>query len=54
MDGMGIKAKVLGEILSSKGLLRSNVVDFSMVKIQKIINIACSLGGEYTEYKRAF
>ena len=28
MDGMGIKAKVLGEILSSNGLLRLNVIDF--------------------------
>lgn len=27
MDGIGIKAKVLGEILSSKGLLKCNVVD---------------------------
>ena len=38
MDGMGIKAKVLGEILSSNGLLRLNVIDFSK-KIIKTIAI---------------
>ena len=53
MDGSGIKAKVLGGFLSSKGLLKSNVVDLSMMKIQEnIINIACSLWAEYTECKK--
>lgn len=53
MDGIGIKSKVWGEILSSNGLLRSNVGDLSMMKIQEIvINIACSLWVEYTECKK--
>lgn len=53
MGGIGIKANVLGEILSSNGLLRSNVGDLSMMKIQEIvINIACSLWVEYTECKK--
>jgi hypothetical protein len=33
MGGIGIKAKVWGEILSSKGLLTGNVVDLSIVII---------------------
>ena len=50
---IGINANVLGEILSSNGLLRSNVGDLSMMKIQEIvINIACSLWVEYTECKK--
>ena len=45
MDGIGIKSKVWGEILSSNGLLRSNVIDFS----KKIIKtIAIFLLFEYT------
>ena len=45
MGGIGIKAKVLGEILSSNGLLRLNVIDFS----KKIIKtIAIFLLFEYT------
>lgn len=53
MVGSGIKAKVLGGLLSSKGLLKSNVGDLSMMKIQEIIiNIACSLWVEYTECKK--
>ena len=45
MDGIGIKAKVWGEILSSNGLLRLNVIDFS----KKIIKtIAIFLLFEYT------
>ena len=45
MDGIGIKSKVWGEILSSNGLLRLNVIDFS----KKIIKtIAIFLLFEYT------
>ena len=45
MGGIGIKANVLGEILSSNGLLRLNVIDFS----KKIIKtIAIFLLFEYT------
>ena len=44
MDGIGIKSKVWGEILSSNGLLRLNVIDFS----KKIKTIAIFLLFEYT------
>ena len=45
MGEIGIKAKVLGEILSSNGLLRLNMIDFS----KKIIKtIAFFLLFEYT------
>ena len=49
MDGIGIKSKVWGEILSSNGLLRLNVIDFS----KKIIKtIAIFLLFEYTIFNR--
>lgn len=49
MGGIGIKANVLGEILSSNGLLRLNVIDFS----KKIIKtIAIFLFFEYTKCNR--
>ena len=35
MGGIGIKAKEWGEILSSKGLLTSNVVEFVPMKMRK-------------------
>ena len=35
MVGSGIKAKVLGEFISSKGLLTDNVVELVPMKIQK-------------------
>ena len=35
MVGSGIKAKVLGEFISSKGLLTGNVVELVPMKIQK-------------------
>ena len=36
MVGSGIKAKVLGGFLSSKGLLTGNVVDFLLMEMWKI------------------
>ena len=38
MDGIGIKSKVWGEILSSNGLLRLNVIDFSKKIIENLSN----------------
>ena len=37
MAGSGIKAKVLGGFLSSKGLLAGNVVDFLLMEMRKNI-----------------
>ena len=49
MDGIGIKAKVWGEILSSKGLLAGNVVDFLLMEMRKNIKtIAIFLSFEYS------
>ena len=48
----GIKAKVLGGFLSSKGLLAGNVVDFLLMEMRKcgknIKTIAIFLSFEYT------
>ena len=53
MVGSGIKAKVLGEFISSKGLLTDNVVELVPMKIQKNVKtIACLLRVGYTEYNR--
>ena len=35
--GSGIKAKVLGGFLSSKGLLTGNVVDFLLMEMWKML-----------------
>ena len=53
MAGSGIKAKVLGGFLSSKGLLAGNVVDFLLMEMRKkcgknIKTIAIFLSFEYT------
>ena len=50
MGGIGIKAKVWGEILSSKGLLTGNVVELVPMKIRKKYKktIAIFLSFEYT------
>ena len=49
MAGSGIKAKVLGGFLSSKGLLAGNVVDFLLMEMRKNIKtIAIFLSFEYT------
>ena len=40
--GIGIKAKVWGEILSSKGLLTGNVVDFLLMEMWKIYKKYCN------------
>ena len=54
MGVIEIKAKVWGEILSSKGLLRLNVIDFSK-KIKKTIAIFCFLNILYvTELPEVF
>ena len=42
MAGSGIKAKVLGEILSSKGLLAGNVVEFVTMKMRKKYKNYCN------------
>ena len=39
MDGIGIKSKVWGEILSSNGLLRLNVIDFSNIVARSLFGI---------------
>jgi len=53
MVGSGIKAKVLGEFISSKGLLTGNVVELVPMKIQKNVKtIACLLRVGYTECNR--
>ena len=49
MAGSGIKAKVLGGFLSSKGLLTGNVVELVTMKMRKKIKtIAIFLSFEYT------
>lgn len=49
MAGSGIKAKMLGGFLSSKGLLRGNVVELVPMKIRKNIKtIAIFQSFEYT------
>lgn len=49
MDGIGIKAKVLGGFFSSKGLLTGNVVEIVPMKNRKNIKtIAIFLSFEYT------
>ena len=49
MAGSGIKAKVLGGFLSSKGLLTGNVVELVTMKMRKNIKtIAIFLSFEYT------
>ena len=40
--GIGIKAKVWGEILSSKGLLAGNVVDFLLMEMRKKYKNYCN------------
>lgn len=53
MAGSGIKAKVLGGFLSSKGLLTGNVVELVTMKMRKKIKtIACLLRGGYTKCNR--
>ena len=42
MAGSGIKAKVLGGFLSSKGLLAGNVVDFLLMEMWKIYKKYCN------------
>ena len=42
MVGSGIKAKVLGGFLSSKGLLTGNVVDFLLMEMWKIYKKYCN------------
>ena len=42
MVGSGIKAKVLGGFLSSKGLLIGNVVDFLLMEMWKIYKKYCN------------
>ena len=42
MVGSGIKAKVLGGFLSSKGLLTGNVVDFLLMEMWKIYKMYCN------------
>jgi len=42
MAGSGIKAKVWGEILSSKGLLAGNVVDFLLMEMRKKYKNYCN------------
>ena len=42
MGRIGIKAKVWGEILSSKGLLTGNVVDFLLMEMWKIYKKYCN------------
>ena len=51
MAGSGIKAKVLGGFLSSKGLLTGNVVELVTMKMRKKIKtIACLLRVGYTKW----
>ena len=51
--GSGIKAKVLGGFLSSKGLLTGNVVELVTMKMRKKIKtIACLLRVGYTKCNR--
>ena len=53
MAGSGIKAKVLGGFLSSKGPLTGNVVELVTMKMRKKIKtIACLLRGGYTKCNR--
>jgi len=53
MAGSGIKAKVLGGFISSKGLLTGNVVELVPMKMRKKIKtIACLLRGGYTKCNR--
>ena len=53
MAGSGIKAKVLGGFLSSKGLLTGNVVELVTMKMRKKIKtIACLLRVGYTKCNR--
>ena len=53
MAGSGIKAKVLGGFLSSKGLLTGNVVELVLMKMRKKIKtIACLLRVGYTKCNR--
>lgn len=53
MAGSGIKAKVLGGFLSSKGLLTGNVVELVTMKMRKKIKtIACLLRVGYIECNR--
>ena len=53
MAGSGIKAKVLGGFLSSKGLLTGNVVELVTMKMRKKIKtIACLLRVGYTKGNR--
>ena len=42
MVGSGIKVKVLGGFLSSKGLLTGNVVDFLLMEMWKIYKKYCN------------
>ena len=42
MAGSGIKAKVLGGFLSSKGLLAGNVVDFLLMEMRKKYKNYCN------------
>ena len=49
MGGIGIKAKVLGEFLSSNELLTGNVIELVTMKMRKNIKtIAIFLSFEYT------